>query len=149
MRARLMEWKKYMPIKPYWIEEPFIIGVDCSGHISIEDINGAASNGLKFVDNNQLYMLLDLTNNSSLPRNLINLSFRSGEWSQLIQHPNMMAFAFISARPSLQLAADTAIRDTDLGFFEDYEEGLAFLREKMAEESQEFGDSPAEDGIDS
>ena len=43
MRARLMERKRHMPIKPYWIEKPFIMGVDCSGHISIEDINARES----------------------------------------------------------------------------------------------------------
>lgn len=124
-----------MPIKSYWIKKPYIISVDCLNHVTEEDINSSARGGVVLANENPFYMLIDTTNNNSLPRNLVNLSFSTGEWSQLIKHPNMRAFAFVNASPTLRLAATTAIRHTDLIFVDNREDGISFLQEKLLADS--------------
>jgi hypothetical protein len=125
-----------MPIDHGWIQRPSIISINYKGYVTAEDINNSSFSCLPLVEKRRLYVLIDMTEVLSMPRNLTNVSFRAESLIQFISHPNSRAFAFVGVSTLTKLAIEVVLRNQVVALAEDRAEAIAFLRDRLAADEQ-------------
>lgn len=126
-----------MPTEVYWIEQHSILCLECSGNVGEEEINVNARRILEAAEQQATYVLLDFTRVTSLPRNLIHVSFRSEAISRMLQHPRIRAFAFVGVSHSARLSLEFVMRSQIIAWVDTRREGIAFLRRQMGRAENE------------
>jgi hypothetical protein len=115
-----------MPSHVYWIEDPWILAVDYSGHVSAEDVKSAAQDCLLAMKNQPVYFLIDLTAAEIVSPKVIELPAFS-EW---IYHPNARWFAYVKASGLFKSLIQVRHRDASK-LFTSRDEALNFLHKAV------------------
>jgi tricorn protease-like protein len=115
----------------YWINEPFVIGVQYSGNVTGEDIQNVADRCLPLMDDQTVYFLIDLSQANSIPSNV----FKIGPLLKMTGHPNVRWFAFVQPDRFAKFAIQVLLRNR-VKVFSTPEEASAFLLERFRTEMQ-------------
>jgi hypothetical protein len=132
-----------MPVAIFWVQSPHIVAVEYQRSVSRDDLTFTNKQLLGYAQQHPLYILVDLQQVTSLPRNLVNLSYNMQDARDLLEHPNIRAFAFVKVSTTVRLALETILRDHRYDIFADRAEAVAYLREQQARDKNA---SPSDDG---
>lgn len=130
-----------MPVNVVWNEESSIIEFQCYQEITTEDINFIGEKGTEAVEPSAIYILIDLTAVTALPRNLVNTALRSTPFLGFANHPNARWFVFVKPNTTVRFMIEIALRNVSVKIVEDREVGVQFLREQA-----QLGNPPLNDG---
>lgn len=118
-----------MPQKVYWIQEPHIMSADYCEVVSAEDLDQALSRCLAEVEKNKVYFLVDMSEATSWPTNILKFASLNG----LISHPNTQWFVFVGPSTFIKFIIQMSRRNR-VKVFETRKEALAFLEERVSTE---------------
>lgn len=124
-----------MPSDSYWIEEFTIIGFDLTGDLTTDDIDTIGQNGLSLVEDRPCYILINLSETRSLPKNLVNAVLRSNAFINFINHENSGYFVFVNPHPAARIMIDTIFRDIGVSIATSYDQGVDILRTQRDDNS--------------
>ena len=111
-----------MSVSIHWIEEPWILAVNFSEYITVDDIRTAIAACVPLLSEHPVYFLIDMSTVSGFDPQIFELSSLS-VW---IYHPNGRWFAYI--RPAHTFTSLMKRRQRgNFRAFDDYNEALDFL----------------------
>lgn len=116
-----------MSINIYWEVPQHILGIAISGHISEIDIDQMGKAGVEAVQGGGVYVIVDFSAATSVPRNLMNAALRSSALLAFARHPNARFFAFVSPNNATRFVIDTVFRSVPYKVMDNYELALDML----------------------
>lgn len=124
-----------MPVSVEMLEPPSLVNVRMHGQVTADDIRQMLRRVLMLAQDAPLYLLVDIRELVSMPRNTVNLFVSMREYARFVQHPNVRALAFVGADPTVRLSIETLMRSLRHIMTDSLDAGLAFLRESLASDS--------------
>jgi hypothetical protein len=125
-----------MTLKVHWIDKPRILAFDFSENVTSEDINTFGRIGLDLVIGQPIYIVVDLTHVSAMPRNLVNTALRSSALITFANHRNARAFAFVQPNTATRFMVDTVLRSAQVKIVQSRDAGMTYLRSRLEEDDQ-------------
>jgi hypothetical protein len=119
-----------MPIDEYWINQPWLFGVDYHGAVTAEEIETVMAKCLATVTKQPTYFLVDTTDIISVPSNLLKL----GSLVKFINHPNTQWLVFVGVQNSFIRFAMQVLVRKKVKVIADRGEALDFLQARIREE---------------
>jgi hypothetical protein len=126
-----------MPIENHWIQRPSLLRLRYRGDVTAEEMDNHSKDILPLVESRRLYIMIDLREVTAMPRNLANVSYRAENLIRFITHANTRAFAFVGASTLTRLTIEMVMHGQVVAMFDEYDEALAFLRERQQQDSEE------------
>jgi hypothetical protein len=91
---------------------------------------------MPLVEARRLYILIDMSDVTSMPRNLVNVSYRAENLIRFIKYPNTRAFAFVGLSTLTRLTIEMVMHNQVVAMFDEFDEAVAFLRERQEQDSE-------------
>jgi hypothetical protein len=129
-----------MPTNVYWIDEPWIMGVDYMGHVTEQEVEAVMHTCLEIVDNRPCYFLADTLPMTSIQPSL----FKIGALLRFVNHPNNRWLALVVGQnPLIKFAVQVMMRKS-FTVVDNREKALEILRARV-QEDQKVATSPKAD----
>ncbi|HEX2908137.1 MAG TPA: STAS/SEC14 domain-containing protein [Phototrophicaceae bacterium] len=111
-----------MSCQVYWIETASILGIDCSGVVTADDLKAVVRDSVAALAVQPVYFLIDVSRMEALPVDFLG----TRAFSEWVYHPNARWFAYVGASSLLQSLTQVRHRNT-AQYFKERETALAFL----------------------
>lgn len=112
-----------MAFESTWINEPYILLTEYTGHVTGNDVNLSMLQYLGAAQEQPIYILLDFSKSDYVPHQVLELS----SVSQVINHANTRWFVVINPKDKDSYAT-RLLAGTRIKTFADKPSALAFLR---------------------
>lgn len=122
-----------MTITVQWISVPTLLSFVVSNDLTLADLNQIGQIGGEAVATHPVYSLIDFTDVSQYPRNLVTTALRSEAFLNFVNDPNARWFAIVSATPAVHYMIEVVMRNTQVKLVDHHDAAEAFLRERAAE----------------
>lgn len=113
----------------YWIEEPHILGVDYTGIGTSEDLEAVLDYCLPQCDAHPICFLVNLNESSGFEPSIL----KSLKMKQVLTHPNTKWWAIVGVHGMYKFAFQFFMRFVAVKAFDQQEEAVSFLKERMQE----------------
>lgn len=119
-----------MPFDTSWIDDDifFINGYDEISASALEEMGEA---GLAAVESHRAYIVINATDITGLPRNLVNSALRANALLTFANHPNARFFVFVQPNSSMRAMIDHVFRNTPYKMVSNTEEAIDLLRTQI------------------
>jgi hypothetical protein len=125
-----------MPIENHWIQRPSLLRLRYRGEVTAEEMDQHSRDIMPLVEARRLYILIDMSDVTSMPRNLVNVSYRAENLIRFIKYPNTRAFAFVGLSTLTRLTIEMVMHNQVVAMFDEFDEAVAFLRERQEQDSE-------------
>lgn len=119
-----------MSTRTYWIDEPWIMGVEYHGVVTNQDVDEVMSICIPAADKHPIAFLVDVSNAQRLDPNVL----KSKSIIELVRHHNTRFFALVGVNPIIRIAVQFFMRFSSFKLFDDKDAALQFLKEQIERE---------------
>lgn len=119
-----------MSTNTYWIDEPWLMGVDYHGVITNHDVDDVMSICIPAADKHPIAFLVDVSDAKKLDPSVL----KSKSIMELVRHRNTRFFAMVGVNAVLRISVQFFMRFTAFRLFEDRDTAIQFLKEQIEKE---------------
>lgn len=120
-----------MPIESYATTDARIVHLALVGDISPADLDDLGRAGLARVAQGPVYVVVDTSQVTTMPRNLVNSALRSNALLNFANHPDARFFAFVKPGTALRMMIDQVFRNTPYKMLDDLDSAFALLEDEI------------------